>query len=147
MGKISPLTIAVIIVILAILIPVSIMIAKLSITGKAISEAGEQELPRFNFPVKNTIFAVLLAVTVIALVFTARRIAYLKSAPPEPEDYGPEIKQAKARADVKNILNTYIDSALENDKTQTEIIEDLAGAGWPRDYVSRYVKHYLEEMS
>lgn len=146
--KISPLTIAIIVVILAIIIPFSIMIAKLSITGKVVSEAETRQLQIPKFPVKNAIFTVLMAITVISIIFTAKRIARYKYEEKNMKDfdYGVEIKQAQTRAKVKNILNNFINTALENNKTEKEIIKDLASAGWPEDYVKRYVSCYIKNM-
>lgn len=143
MGKISPLTIAVIIVILAIIIPVSIMIAKFSITGKAVSEGEYPPLPKFNFPFKNTLFALLVAMTVIVVAITAKRIQGIRmmSVPMEHEQ-SPEVKEAVSRAAVKNTLNAYIKASLEKGRSKHDIIDDLEAAGWPKNYVSRYIEHY-----
>lgn len=151
---------AIIVIVVAIIISVSLMAIKITkpadITGNAVSEgilpnkpllsptSSTISEPSGNFSAKNTIFAVLLAITVIAGVVTARRI--VNPAKITDIGYNPEIKQAQSRAKVKNILNNFIKASVESSRTEEEIIKTLAEKGWPEEYVRRYVEHYIKNI-
>ena len=140
------LKIAVIVIILAVIISVSIMAARLSnpseVTGSAVDEMSQPQ----RFSARNTIFIVLLTITVISMVFTAKRISVYSQDIKENPEHSPELKEAVSRASTRNSINNFIKMSVEKELTEDEIVDALVSNGWPEDYTKNYVKYFLKTI-